>query len=87
MVGTAALMNLYPIHYLHLGRFMDDRPWFARASLLLLLIFAFTPYFGHGAFLYLLFYVLSPLWTWRIEPGRATADPEVDSGRMGQKGT
>jgi hypothetical protein len=42
----------------------------------------FTPYFGHGAFLYLLLYVLSPLWTWRIEPARAAAQPARESGRI-----
>jgi len=84
MVGTAVLMNLYPIHYLHLGRFMDSHPWFARASLLLLLLVVFTPYFGHGAFLYLLLYVLSPLWTWRLEPARAANKPAGDSGRSSE---
>jgi CDP-diacylglycerol--serine O-phosphatidyltransferase len=86
MVFTAVLMNLYPVHYLHLGRFMDDHPWFARASLVLLLFFALTPYFGHGAFFYLLIYVVSPLWTGRIEPGKVTAEPKAESGRMGQGG-
>jgi phosphatidylserine synthase len=67
MIFTAIMMNLYPIRYLHLGRFMSRHPWFARLTLLLLLS-VFTPYFGHMAFLYMLLYTLSPLVTWRIDP-------------------
>jgi hypothetical protein len=46
----------------------------------------FTPYFGHGAFLYLLLYVFSPLWTWRIEPARAAAHPAGESRRISGEG-
>jgi hypothetical protein len=67
MIITAILMNLYPIHYLHLGRFMSRQPWFARLTLLLF-IFVFTPYFGHVAVLYMFLYALSPFITWRIDP-------------------
>jgi phosphatidylserine synthase len=67
MIGTALLMNLYPIRYLHLGRFMSRHPWFARMTLLLS-VAVFTPYFGHMAFIYMFLYTLSPLVTWRIDP-------------------
>ena len=67
MIFTAILMNLYPIHYLHLGRFMSRHPWFARLSLLLF-VSVFTPYFGHVAVLYMFLYTLSPFITWRIDP-------------------
>ena len=67
MIFTAIIMNLYPIRYLHLGRFMSRHPWFARFTLLLSLS-VFTPYFGHMAFLYMFLYTLSPLVTWRIDP-------------------
>jgi len=67
MISTAILMNLYPIHYLHLGRFMSRHPWFTRLSLLLF-VSVFTPYFGHVAVLYMFLYTLSPLITWRIDP-------------------
>jgi CDP-diacylglycerol--serine O-phosphatidyltransferase len=67
MVFTAVLMNLYPIRYLHLGRFMSRNPWFMRLTLLLFLS-VFTPYFGHTAFLFMVLYTLSPLITWRIDP-------------------
>jgi len=67
MVVTAVLMNLYPVRYLHLGRYMSRHPWFARLTLLLSLV-VFTPYFGHVAFSYMFLYTLSPLVTWRIDP-------------------
>jgi hypothetical protein len=60
-------MNLYPIRYLHLGRFMSQNRWLTRLSLLLT-ISVFTPYFGHTAFLYMFLYTLSPLVTGRIDP-------------------
>ncbi len=67
MVFTAIIMNLYPIRYLHLGRFMSRNPWFLRLTLLLLLS-VFTPFFGHTALAYMFLYTLSPLITWRIDP-------------------
>ena len=67
MIFAAILMNLYPIRYLHLGRFMSRHPWFVRFTLLLSLS-VFTPYFGHMSFLFMFMYTLSPLVTWRIDP-------------------
>lgn len=68
MIFSGIIMNIYPIHYLHLGRFMSRKPWFARSSMLLLVAFVFTPFLGHMAFSYLFLYLLSPLVTWRIDP-------------------
>ena len=68
MIFSGIIMNIYPIHYLHLGRFMSRKPWFARSSMLLLVAFVFTPFLGHMAFFYLFLYLLSPLVTWRIDP-------------------
>jgi hypothetical protein len=67
-IFTAGLMNLYPIRYIHMGRFMDRHPWFARINLLLVLIFIFTPYFGYLVLTQQLLYLLSPLVTWRVDP-------------------
>ena len=64
---AAALMNAYPIRYLHLGRFMSRHPWFGRASLVVILT-VFTPYYGQACLIYMLLYTLSPLITWRIDP-------------------
>ncbi len=76
MIGTALLMNLYPVRYLHLGRFMSRHPWFARMTLLLS-VAVFTPYFGHVAFIYMFLYTLSPLVTWRIDPHIASKETRI----------
>lgn len=72
MVTAAFAMNLYPVHYLHFGRFMEKKPWFGRVIFLLLLLFIFTPYLGHFSLTCLALYLISPLWTRRIEPGKPT---------------
>ena len=66
MVFAAMLMNLYPIRYLHLGRFMDKHFWFGRLNMILLIISIFTPYLGYVALIYMFLYVLSPLITRHI---------------------
>ncbi|CAB5094686.1 hypothetical protein D3OALGB2SA_1543 [Olavius algarvensis associated proteobacterium Delta 3] len=68
MVFTAILMNVYPIRYLHYGRFMNRNPLFASIMMLLGVAFVFTPYFGHFCFACMVIYVLSPLVTRRIRP-------------------
>jgi phosphatidylserine synthase len=73
MIFTAIIMNLYPIRYLHIGRFMSRRPWFARLTLVLS-ICVFTPYFGHVALLCMTLYTLSPFFTWRIDPDIAARE-------------
>ncbi len=77
MVFASVIMNVYFIRYLHLGRAMSRHPWFGRLNLLLLIIFAFTPYLGHFGLGYGLLYLLSPLMTWRIHP----EDAARESGR------
>ncbi|MEW6520035.1 MAG: CDP-alcohol phosphatidyltransferase family protein [Thermodesulfobacteriota bacterium] len=69
MIISSLAMNLYPVHYLHIGRFMDSNPWFGRFNMVLLLVTLFTPYFGYVALVYLLLYLLSPPFTRRLEPG------------------
>jgi len=70
MIFSGIMMNLYPLRYLHLGRFIDRHSWFGRLNMLLLVILIFTPYLGYAALIYMLLYVLSPLVTWRILPKR-----------------
>jgi CDP-diacylglycerol--serine O-phosphatidyltransferase len=83
MAVTAILMNLYPIRYLHLGRFMSRHPWFVRFTLLLFLS-VFTPYFGQTAFLFMFLYALSPLVTSRIDPQTAARETRNKSAEPGQ---
>jgi CDP-diacylglycerol---serine O-phosphatidyltransferase len=78
---SAILMNLYFIRYLHFGRFLSRHPWFARWMAILALIFVFTPFFGHAAFLGLVLYTLSPLVTGRIRPETAAREHKSRSGK------
>ena len=82
MIAASVLMNFYPIHYIHLGRFMGRHPLFFRFTVLIIVLFVFTPYFGHLAFLYMTLYALSPLLTWRVSPEiaeRETVDKPIVS--------
>ncbi|MBF0350829.1 MAG: CDP-alcohol phosphatidyltransferase family protein [SAR324 cluster bacterium] len=75
--GTAILMNAYPVRYIHFGRLMSRRPGVSKFTVMLVLGFVFTPYFGHAAFFYLLLYVLSPLITWRVSPDVASQESRI----------
>ncbi len=68
MFIAALVMNVYRIHYLHLGRFMEKKPWFGRVLFLLVLLFIFTHYFGYFSLGCLFVYLFSPLWTRSKEP-------------------
>jgi len=76
MIVAAIMMNVYPIRYLHMGRFVSRNPWFGRISFLVLLT-AFTPYFGYVMFLYMVLYLLSPIVTWRIPPEDAARETKA----------
>jgi CDP-diacylglycerol--serine O-phosphatidyltransferase len=43
-------------------------------TIVLVIGFVFTPYFGHAALGYLILYVFSPLYTWRISPDIASQE-------------
>ncbi|CAN2042061.1 CDP-diacylglycerol---serine O-phosphatidyltransferase [Candidatus Magnetomoraceae bacterium gMMP-15] len=68
MIIVSVLMNIYPIHYLHLGRFAGRHPLFTRIVFLLMFLFIFTPYFGHFVFILGLIYTFSPIFTKKIKP-------------------
>ena len=74
MVLAGIVMNLYPIRYIHLGRTMSRHPWFGRVNMLLLTISMFTPIFGQFCLVYMILYLLSPLFTWRIHPEDAARE-------------
>jgi phosphatidylserine synthase len=74
MVFAGLIMNVYPIRYIHLGRTMSRHPWFGRANLLLLTFSMFTPVFGQICLGYMVLYLLSPLFTWRIQPEDAARE-------------
>jgi phosphatidylserine synthase len=80
MILTGALMNAYPIRYLHFGRFMSRHPWFTRGTLLILCT-VFTPYYGYVFFFLMLIYTFSPLITWRIDPKDAASERRINSAK------
>jgi hypothetical protein len=67
-------MNCYPIRYIHIGRFMSRHPWMARIGLILLLCSVFTPFYGYLFLASMLFYAISPLITWRVDPQDAARE-------------
>ena len=74
MLFAAILMVSFPIRYMHVGRLMSRSRKFLIFTISLIIGFAFTPYFGHVALTYLFLYVLSPLYTWRINPDLASKE-------------
>jgi len=70
MILAAILMNLFPAKYRHIGRFMDLHPWLGRMDILLVILFAFTPYLGYFALIQLFIYSVSPLWTRVAKPSK-----------------
>ena len=74
MLFSAIIMNLYPIHYMHMGRAMSRQPWIGRSIVLILIICAFTPYLGQVSLLFMILYLISPLFTWRVDPQEAARE-------------
>jgi CDP-diacylglycerol--serine O-phosphatidyltransferase len=68
MIGASLLMNSYFIRYLHVGRLLSRNRKFMWFTIIMILSFMFTPYFGYASFFYMILYVFSPLYTWRISP-------------------
>jgi phosphatidylserine synthase len=81
MFAAAVVMNLYPVRYLHIGRFMSRHPWFGRAALLIL-ISVFTPFYGYIFLFFMLLYTLSPVVTWRIDPEDAARETRARPARI-----
>ena len=74
MIIAGILMISFPIRYMHIGRLMSRSRKFLFLTIVLIIGFAFTPYFGHAALAYLILYVFSPLYTWRISPEIASKE-------------
>jgi phosphatidylserine synthase len=74
MIIAAILMISFPIRYMHIGRLMSRSRKFLIFTIVLVIGFVFTPYFGHAALGYLILYVFSPLYTWRISPDIASQE-------------
>ena len=76
IILASVLMNLYPLRYLHLGRFMSRHPWFGRGTLIVIGS-VFTPYFGEVCLIYMSLYTLSPIITGRIQPEVAARETQT----------
>jgi len=74
MIIASILMISFPIRYMHIGRLMSRSRKFLFFTILLIIVFAFTPFFGHVALTYLMLYVFSPIYTWRISPDIASKE-------------
>ncbi len=74
MLFSALIMNFYPIHYIHMGRTMSRNPWINYLTILILILCAFTPYFGLIILGFMVFYLFSPIYTWRIHPDDAARE-------------
>ena len=74
MIASSVVMNLYPLRYIHIGRFMSRHPWITRSGLILLLCSVFTPFYGYLFLASMLFYAISPFITWRIDPQEAARE-------------
>ena len=74
MIVASILMNTYFLRYIHVGRLMSRNRTFMWFTVCMILGFLFTPYFGYASFIFMLFYVFSPLYTWRISPETAAIE-------------
>ena len=74
MIFASLIMNLYPLHYIHAGRAMSRNPWLSRLAFITLVFCVFTPYLGQVSLGFMMIYVLSPLFTWRIRPEDAARE-------------
>jgi CDP-diacylglycerol---serine O-phosphatidyltransferase len=67
LILAAIAMNVYPVHYLHIGRFMDRSPKFTRINLITCFFTVFTPFFGYIMLTYGVLYLVSPIFTRKME--------------------
>jgi CDP-diacylglycerol---serine O-phosphatidyltransferase len=74
MLFSSAIMNAYPIRYIHMGRAMSRNPWIGRLTVIVITAFAFTPLLGQICLAFMVIYLLSPLVTWRIHPDDAARE-------------
>ncbi|MFZ1984752.1 MAG: CDP-alcohol phosphatidyltransferase family protein [Desulfatitalea sp.] len=67
-VFGAIIMNIYPIHFIHMGRAMSRNAWWGRVAFSILVVGVFTPVFGYICLTCMILYLLSPLVTGNIRP-------------------
>lgn len=80
MVVFSIVMNLFPIHFLHVGRLMGRRPMMLWIGAGLWLGMVFTPFYGVTVLLICSVYLVSPLFTGSISPESAQMEKRVPRG-------
>jgi phosphatidylserine synthase len=84
MVLAALVMNLFFIRYLHIGRLLGRRPVLLWAGALLWVAMVFTPFFGVTVLFVLAMYLISPLFTGRIDPAHAEMEHRLERPPTGR---
>ncbi|MCH9046875.1 MAG: CDP-alcohol phosphatidyltransferase family protein [SAR324 cluster bacterium] len=74
MIVAAVVMNLFPIRYIHLGRLLSRHPALLWSLVATSVVVVFTPYLGALLLAICGFYLISPLFTGRIDPAHAEID-------------
>ena len=81
MAVAALVMNLYPVRFLHFGRLMGRHPTVMWVCMALWIVGVFTPIYGEMVLSIVLVYLVSPLWTGRIDPAVANVEQRVPRTR------
>ncbi|MEE8436400.1 MAG: CDP-alcohol phosphatidyltransferase family protein, partial [bacterium] len=80
MVVWAVVMNLFPLRYLHIGRWFGRNPALMWGAVVLWLGMVFTPFYGVTVLLICGLYLISPLFTGRISPELAEIEQRLHRG-------
>ena len=80
MVVWAVMMNLFPLRYLHIGRWFGRNPVFMWGAVGLWLGMVFTPFYGVTVLAICGVYLISPLFTGRISPEAAEIEQRLRRG-------
>lgn len=68
MALCVVIMNLYQVHYIHVGRAMSRNPWLGRFIILVILFCVFTSFLGPVSLILMILYLFSPLFTRQVRP-------------------
>lgn len=79
MLLTAVVMNLYPVHYIHMGRAMSRNAWINRLVIVIAVFCVFTPYLGQVSLALTILFLFSPLITRHIPPDQAAREKPSNS--------
>ena len=80
MVAWALVMNLFPLRYLHIGRWFGRNPALMWGAVVLWLGMVFTPFYGVTVLAICGVYLISPLFTGKISPESAEIERRLQRG-------